>query len=82
MKKIIFTDQAKSDVRRIDQTTAMRIFTTLHRFAETSQGDIKQLKGASGEWRLRCGDYRIRFIEEAGDVLRIKRVLHRSEAYQ
>jgi hypothetical protein len=35
MKKIIFTDQAKSDVRRIDQTTAMRIFTTLHRFAET-----------------------------------------------
>jgi hypothetical protein len=24
MKKIIFTDQAKGDVRRIDQTTAMR----------------------------------------------------------
>jgi mRNA-degrading endonuclease RelE of RelBE toxin-antitoxin system len=82
MKKIIFTDQAKIDILRIDQPTAMRIFTTLHRFAEAGQGDVKQLKGTVGERRLRSGDYRIRFIEEAGDVIRIKRVLHRSEAYQ
>jgi hypothetical protein len=27
----------------------MRIFTVLHRFAETGEGDVKKLKGESGE---------------------------------
>ena len=36
-----------------DRDTAMRILTTLHRFAETGQGDIKKLQGDSSELRLR-----------------------------
>lgn len=33
------------------------------------------------ESRLRVGDYRVRFVEEA-DAILIKRVLHRSDAYR
>jgi len=38
MKRIIWTEPAKADVRRLDKPTAMRVFATLHRFAETGRG--------------------------------------------
>jgi mRNA interferase RelE/StbE len=82
VKKIIFTPLARSDVRRIDRETAMRILTALHRFAETGEGDIKRLQGDSAELRLRVGDYRVRFTEEPPGTLYIHAVLHRSEAYR
>ena len=60
----------------------MRIFAALHRFAETGGGDIKKLKGESGELRLRVGDYRVRCTEEPDDTLHIHSVRHRSKAYR
>jgi mRNA interferase RelE/StbE len=61
----------------------MRIFTTIQRFSETGEGDVKQLKGESGELRLRVGDYRVRFTDdEADDTIRIHAVRHRREAYR
>lgn len=59
----------------------MRVFSALHRFAETGQGDIKRLKGEPEEVRLRVGDWRVRLTEE-GETLRIHSVRHRSEAYR
>jgi len=82
VKKIIFTAPARADIRQIDRDMAMRILTTLHRFAETGQGDIKKLQGDSTELRLRVGDYRVRFSEEPPDTLLIHSVRHRSEAYR
>ena len=82
MKKIIITPQARTDVRRIDRETAMRILAALDRFARTSEGDIKKLQGDSGELRLRVGDYRVRFTEEPPGTLLVHAVLHRSEAYR
>jgi len=82
MKKIHWSEDARADVRRIDRSTAMRIFTTIQRFAETGEGDVKQLKGESGELRLRVGDYRVRFTHEGGDTIRIHAVRHRREAYR
>jgi len=82
MKLIDWTPPARADVRRIDRTTAMRILTTLHRFAETGEGDIKKLQGDSGELRLRVGDYRVRFNEEPPGTILVHSVLHRSEAYR
>lgn len=82
MKKIVITPQAKTDVRRIDRETAMRILAALDRFARTSEGDIKKLQGDSGELRLRVGDYRVRFNEEPPGTILVHAVLHRSEAYR
>ena len=81
MKKIAFTNQARADIRRLDQPTAIRVLEGLNRFAKTETGDSKALQGDSGECRLRIGDYRVRYVEDAGTLV-IKRVLHRSEAYR
>ena len=80
MKRIVWTDPAKADVRRLDKPTAMRILHALHRFAESGEGDVKALQGRD-ELRLRVGDYRLFFVKIA-DALEIRRVLHRSEAYR
>ena len=82
MKKILITPQARTDVRRIDRETAMRILAALDRFARTGESDIKKLQGDSGELRLRVGDYRVRFNEEPPGTLLVHAVLHRSEAYR
>jgi mRNA interferase RelE/StbE len=81
VKRILFSQPASADVRCLDRETAMRIFTALHRFAETGEGDAKRLKGEATELRLRVGDYRVRFTEES-ETLHILRVLHRKEAYR
>lgn len=81
MKQILWTENARADIRRIDQQTAMRIFHALHRFASTEQGDVLKLKGDTEELRLRVRDYRVRFLEEPFDTLVINSVRHRSKAY-
>jgi mRNA interferase RelE/StbE len=82
MRKIAWSEDARADVRRIDRQTAMRIFTAIRRFAETGAGDVRELKGESGELRLRVGDYRVRFTNDADDTIRIHAVRHRREAYR
>jgi mRNA-degrading endonuclease RelE of RelBE toxin-antitoxin system len=59
----------------------MRIFSALHRFAETGEGDVRKLAGDSGELRLRVGDWRVRFTDDSR-TLSIHSVLHRKEAYR
>jgi mRNA interferase RelE/StbE len=80
VKKVVFTDQARADVRALEIPTAMRIFAGLQRFAETGAGDIKKLQGTD-EMRLRLGDFRVRFIEES-EAITVKRVLNRKDAYR
>jgi mRNA-degrading endonuclease RelE of RelBE toxin-antitoxin system len=60
VKRIVFSDRAKTDIRAIPRQTAMQILTAIHRLAETSAGRVKTLKGQSGEKRLRVGDFRVR----------------------
>ncbi len=43
--------------------------------------DIKAMKGYTGRYRIRIGDYRIG-IEVNGDVIELMRVLHRREFYR
>ena len=81
MKRIVWTEPAKADVRRLDKPTAMRILAALHRFVESGEGDVKALQGRE-ELRLRISDYRLFFVCPAADTIEIRRVLHRREAYR
>jgi mRNA interferase RelE/StbE len=80
VKKVAWSEQVRADVRRLDRKVSMRIFAALQRFAETGEGDIKKLKGQSGELRLRVGDFRVRFSAEPAGTLRIHSVRRRKEA--
>ncbi len=82
MKRIAWTEQAKADVRGLDKPTAMRILSALHRLAESGTGDIKALQGDAEELRLRVGDYRLFFVSTAEDLIEVRRIRHRREAYR
>ena len=81
-KKVEWSEAARADVRRIDRETAMRILEGLARFLFTEEGDVKLLKDSDPkEFRLRIGDYRIRF-HVVGETLQVLSVRHRREAYR
>ncbi len=82
-QRIIFSDEARADIRAIDRETAMRVLHGLARLVATEAGDIKQLQGYDPpRFRLRVGDYRILYRRLGDGDLQIIRVLHRGEAYR
>jgi len=81
-KLIVWTDQAKADVRGIEQPIAIQILKTLGRYVLTGEGATKQLKGVIPPMiRLRAQNHRVFFREQDGS-LKIERVLDRKEAYR
>jgi mRNA-degrading endonuclease RelE of RelBE toxin-antitoxin system len=81
-KKIVWSDRAKADLRAIEQPTALRILHALARNVVTGEGDAKRLKDVDPpEFRLRVGDYRIRF-HDLGNTIEIISVRHRRESYR
>lgn len=81
-KRIVWTEQARMDVRRIEQAIAIQILQVLGRYVLTGAGAVKQLKGiAPPLLRLRAQNHRI-FFRDKGEYLEIVRVLDRKEAYR
>jgi mRNA-degrading endonuclease RelE of RelBE toxin-antitoxin system len=82
-KRVIFSDEARADIRAIDRETAMRLLKGLARFLETDAGNVKQLEGFDPpQLRLRIGDWRYIFRKSGEDAIEILRVRHRREAYR
>jgi mRNA interferase RelE/StbE len=80
--RIDWLDEAKADVRALDQATAMRIFDGILHFARTGSGKVIPLHGdMAGAFRLRLGDYRVMFTLQ-DDTMHIFGVRHRSNAYR
>jgi mRNA interferase RelE/StbE len=81
--RIEFAPSARKDLRRLDRQVQQRIVDALDRLAagERLAGDVRRLAGST-EYRLRVGDWRVRF-ELDGDLLLITvvRVLPRGRAY-
>jgi len=81
--RVEFTPSARKDLRRLDRPVQQRIVHALDRLAagERLSGDIRRLAGST-EYRLRVGDWRVRF-ELDGDrlLITVVRVLPRGRAY-
>ncbi len=81
-KRLLFTDQAKADVRGIEQKTALQILRTIARFSDTEEGNVKRIEGENPPlFRLRAQDHRV-FFRDLGDAIQITRIRHRREAYR
>jgi mRNA interferase RelE/StbE len=81
-EKIVWTAAARSGLRAIDQPTALRILHALARMLAAGEGDIKRLSGIEPpEFRLRVGEYRVRFrkFENTVEIISVK---HRRDAYR
>jgi mRNA interferase RelE/StbE len=82
VKQVEWTGSALEDMAGLDKGIARRVKRAVERFAETGAGNVKKMKGVDPpEYRLRAGDYRVRF-EMDGETIRILRVRNRREAYR
>jgi mRNA interferase RelE/StbE len=79
MKPILFTLAASRQWTKLTTQIRRRIDVRLTEFAASGKGDVKRLKGRQGS-RLRVGDWRVIFYEEAGSIV-VVAVGHRREIY-
>lgn len=81
-KHVVWTEQARADLRAIERPIALQILKTLARYAQTGEGNTKQLRDVEPPLpRLRAQDHRV-FFRDKGDYLEISRVLDRKDAYR
>lgn len=76
--------RALRDLRRLDHPVAERVLAALERLvAPVPTGDVRALTGSPGEFRLRVGDWRVRYeLDLEAEQLQVLRVLPRSRAYR
>lgn len=75
---------AQKEVRALDAGTRTRVISALRGLAEEPRpAGCRKLVGSENRWRVRLGDYRIIYtIDDAGRLLEIVAVRHRSKAYE
>ncbi len=79
---IVWSEEAKAELRAIDQLTAMRILRALADYRLTGEGDVSRLQAFHPpQYRLRVGSYRLRFRRGVGRIVVIA-VGHRREVYR
>ena len=82
MKPVEWTEPALEDMAALDKGIARRVKLAVESFAETRAGNVKKLQGIEPpEYRLRVGDWRVRFHQDDA-IIRVLRVLNRREAYR
>lgn len=71
-------------MRRLDTPLIVRITRAIEVFAETGRGDVKRVTNADGTYRLRVGEWRVRFRLVHTDIriMLIQAVLPRGDAYK
>ena len=79
---VIWSPEARADLRAIDRETAMQILHCLDRYLASRAGDIKKLKPPRTGFRLRCGDYRVFFDQKDENTISILGVRNRRDAYR
>lgn len=82
--RIELTPAARRDLKRLDPQIARRVIDALDGLStRPPRGDIRRLTGIDAEWRLRVGDWRVRFTrEQATNTVHVLRILPRGRAYR
>ena len=82
--RVVFSAAADREADRLSSEVAERVFAAIRALRENPRRPGCRLlrDRASRTWRVRVGDWRILYdIDDAGGVVRILHVLHRSQAY-
>jgi len=79
---ILWSPEARIDLRAIDHELAMQILYCVDRYISSRTGDVKKLRRPFTGFRLRCGDCRVFFDLRRGNTLEITAVRHRRDAYR
>lgn len=79
---VIWSPEARTDLRAIERETAMQILYCIDRYLANRSGDVKKLRPPLTGFRLRCGDYRMFFDFKNENTVEITGVRNRREAYR
>jgi len=83
--RILISNKAEKQLRSLPQTAQQRIreiFIQLYAAGIKTNIDIKKLKGHPNHFRVRIGEYRVRFEFEKPDLIKIYWIGKRSKAYE
>ena len=81
--RVVLSDQSKRELGRIARDLAARVVKAIYRYAESGLGDVNRLQGASGQHRLRVGEWRVLFaIDYSTSEMVIQHVLPRGSEYR
>ena len=80
--RLVYTDRAVKDIRRLDPKIKERIGKALLRYAMDPLKHAERLTQPQiGSFRFRIGDYRVVFDLEGAEIV-VLRVGHRREIYK
>jgi mRNA interferase RelE/StbE len=85
IQAVQFSNSAIKDLRRLEQSIAIKIVQALRMYAETETGDVKGLKGTSKPaFRMRVNDYRIVFVivNNRPLIIEVIEIIKRGDAYK
>jgi mRNA-degrading endonuclease RelE of RelBE toxin-antitoxin system len=82
MKRVVFRPHAVKDLERLEDHDRSLVEAAIDRFARTGVGDVKMLAGQVRQYRLRAGNWRVRFVYESPDLIRVLHIRNRREAYR
>jgi mRNA interferase RelE/StbE len=82
--EIVFAPRAEKDFRRVPSAMRARLLDAINTLViRPPPGDVRKLQGSDDEWRLRVGEWRVRFTYvEMQHEVHILRVLPRGRAYR
>jgi mRNA-degrading endonuclease RelE of RelBE toxin-antitoxin system len=82
-RTVEWSPEAKKHLKRLDRPTRERIREAVYRLAETGHGDVVKLHEPETGFRLRVGDWRVRFEHAADkDAIMVQAVLPRGDDYK
>jgi len=79
---VIWSPEARADLRAIEREAAMQILLSVDRYLASRNGDVKKLKPPLTGFRLRCGGHRVFFDLRGENTIEITGVRNRREAYR
>ena len=77
--EIHYTKRAVKAINGMDRPTKQRIKAAIEKLPD---GDVKQMKGVAGLYRLRVGDWRVLYLYETKEIILIERIAPRGEIYK
>jgi mRNA interferase RelE/StbE len=78
---LVISNRFRRDLRRLDAGMHRRVLEALEQLQENPRQGSQLTDVTIGAWRMRVGDYRIRYDIE-GDQVLLYRVRHRREIYR
>ncbi len=81
---ITLNRSAQKEIRSLDASARARVLEAIRLLAgDARPHGCRKLVGAQNRWRIRVGDYRVIYaLDDAGRVVEVLAVRHRSKAYE